>query len=222
MTDAEILADAEERRKKQFPTLLENLWQEDSLHHKSFLKCTFSDDDCSNKKITDLCKKYCTNSDKMLENNIGVLFFGDVGTGKTFYAGCLCNAIIEARKHTLCATNFVRILNFLQSAQNRQSILDRLDRYKFLMLDDVGAERTSEFSQEQLFNVIDGRYRAELPVIVTTNLSLKELENPENLSDARLFDRVLEMCPIRVHVPGSSKRKAEAERRTQLARELLK
>ena len=51
-----------------------------------------------------------------------------------------------------------------------------------------------------MFSIIDSRYRSQLPMIVTTNLSLKKLKNPEDMARARIYDRLLERCmPIRVN-----------------------
>lgn len=99
--------------------------------------------------------------------------------------------------------------------------MDSMVGYGFVLVDDFGTSRQTEYAQEQIFGVIDAIYRAKIPVVITSNLSLKDLEHPESLSDTRLFDRVLSMCPVRVCVDGPSRRKAEADRRTQLARELL-
>lgn len=90
-----------------------------------------------------------------------------------------------------------------------------------LFLDDIGAERNTSFSTEQVFSVIDARYRQKRPIICTTNLPLRELENPENLSYSRIYDRLLEMCPVRLAVTGPSRRAARAEQRRELARKLL-
>ena len=72
--------------------------------------------------------------------------------------------------------------------------------YPLLILDDLGIERNSEFALEQVFNVIDSRYRSCKPLIVTTNLTLNELKNPSDLAHARIYDRVLERCvPLRIN-----------------------
>ena len=52
----------------------------------------------------------------------------------------------------------------------------------------------TEYGLEQVYNVIDSRYRSRKPLIVTTNLSLTELQNPQDTAHARIYDRVLEMC----------------------------
>ena len=67
------------------------------------------------------------------------------------------------------------------------------------MIDDLSTERKTEYMQEIVFNVIDSRYRAKLPIIVTTNLTREELLNPADLTYQRIFSRLFEMCtPIEV------------------------
>ncbi len=69
-----------------------------------------------------------------------------------------------------------------------------------MIIDDLGVERNSEFAQEQVFHVIDSRYRSKKPLIVTTNLTLKELKTPSNLAHARIYDRILERCiPLKIN-----------------------
>lgn len=208
------------RKAEQFKINLEVRWERDGFHDGSYLNPTFSDDDGANPKLTAVCKKYVDSWPDMLENGMGLLLYGGVGSGKTFLAGCVCNALIE-KQVTVCATSFPRILNTLQNSMERQTALDRLSRYQCVLLDDFGVERGTEYATEQVFSVVDARYRAKRPTIVTTNLSLKELENPQNLSHSRIFDRLLELCPIRLCVTGSSRRKGLADSRAELARELL-
>ena len=104
---------------------------------------------------------------------------------------------------------------------DREKALDRLARYQCILLDDFGVERGTEYAQEQLFAVVDARYRAKRSTIITTNLSLHDLENPQNLSYSRIFDRLLELCPVRLCVSGPSRRHGLADERRALARELL-
>ena len=70
----------------------------------------------------------------------------------------------------------------------------RLCRYSLLILDDFGMERGTDYGLEQVYNVIDSRYRSGKPLIVTTNLSLDELQHPQDTPHARIYDRLLEMC----------------------------
>ncbi len=76
-------------------------------------------------------------------------------------------------------------------------------QYQLLILDDFGAERNTEYALEQLFNVIDARYQARKPLILTSNLSLADLKNPADEAHKRIFDRVLEMCsPVNFGIAG--------------------
>lgn len=209
-----------ERRAAEFKNGLEARWRTDGFHDLTYLKPKFSNDDGANPKLTDVCKKFVDRWPEMLENGMGLLLYGGVGGGKTFLAGCVCNALLE-KQVRVCATSFPRVLNVLQTSMDRQKALDRLARYQCILLDDFGVERGTEYAQEQLFAVVDARYRAKRPTIITTNLSLHDLENPQNLSYSRIFDRLLELCPVRLCVSGPSRRQGLADERRALARELL-
>lgn len=217
--EADKKAEAEQRA-AEFKNGLETRWRLDGFHDTSYLRSTFADDDGTNPKLTAVCKKYVDNWPQMYQNGMGLLLYGGVGGGKTFLAGCVCNALLE-QQVKVCATSFPRVLNVLQTSMDRQKALDRLAQYQCVLLDDFGVERGTEFAQEQLFAVIDARYRAKRPTIITTNLSLHDLENPQNLSYSRIFDRLLELCPVRLCVSGPSRRQGLADKRRELARELL-
>ncbi|MFR6094661.1 MAG: ATP-binding protein [Dysosmobacter welbionis] len=115
-----------------------------------------------------------------------------------------------------------RILNKLQGfGEDKQEFLDKLSRYDLLVIDDLGVERDTSYSVEQVFNVIDARNRTGKPLIVTTNLSLADLQNPSSLGYARIYDRILEMCPIRLKLAGDSRRTQNAQERRDKAKRLL-
>lgn len=194
--------------------------REDGLSCPDGLRYTFAQDDRQQPKVSDACKRYVECWDEMRANNIGVLFYGSVGTGKSFLASCIGNGLLD-RQVSVAATNFPRLLNLLQDTYEKQALLDRLSIYKLLIVDDLGVERDSAYAEEQIFNIIDARSSSELPVIVTTNLTLEELERPTSMQYARIYDRVLEMCPIRLKLAGESRRKANASEREQLARKIL-
>ena len=134
----------------------------------------------------------------------------DVGTGKSFFAGCIANALLEQGVPVLM-TNFSRILNALSGlySEEKNQYIDSLNQYSLLIIDDLGIERSTEFALEQVFNVIDSRYRSKLPLIVTTNMTLEELKNPQDLTRSRIYDRVLERCvPLRINNQNIRQRNA--------------
>ena len=161
---------------------------------------TFANDKGYNPEIKK-AQQYVAEWAMMKENCIGLLLWGNVGTGKTFIAACIANALIEKGVSVLM-TNFSKILNSLSGMfdVDRNNFIESFNRYSLLIIDDLGIERNSDFALEQVFNVIDSRYRSKKPLIVTTNLTLDELKHPKDLAHARIYDRVLERCvPLKVN-----------------------
>lgn len=169
-------------------------------------------------------KRYVAHWEEMREQDLGLLFWGRPGNGKTFAAGCIANALLESEDlhaPTVRMTTFGTILNQLpgMTAQDKEWYLDGFRTCDLLILDDFGMERRTEYAQEQVFNIIDGRYVSRKPLIVTTNLSLNELKHPTDMVQQRIFDRVLEMC-VPVCFDGESLRQDKARAKMQLYKQL--
>ena len=145
-------------------------------------------------------KRYVTHWEENRQNNIGLLLWGAVGTGKSYLAGCIANAVIE-QDVPVRMTNFGLILNDLMDRrEGRNEYIQQLCRYPLLILDDFGMERDTAFALEQMFVLIDSRYRSRKPLIITTNLELEQIQQPADLDRARIYSRVLEMCvPLLIH-----------------------
>lgn len=148
--------------------------------------------------------------EQMRSENIGYLLWGGVGTGKSYFAGCIANALME-REISVRMTNFAAVLNDLAASyEGRNEYIARLCRAELLIVDDFGMERGTEYGLEQVYNVIDSRYRSGKPLIVTTNLPLNDLRHPQDTAHARIYDRLLAMCaPIRF--TGENFRKLTAQ-----------
>ena len=190
------------------------------LQDKALYGYTFDKDNGMNPEMK-LAHNYVNNWEKMKSNSSGLLLWGDVGTGKSFFAGCIANALLEKGVPVLM-TNFSRILNTLTGMhfEDRNQFIDSLNQYSLLIIDDLGIERNSEFALEQVFNVIDSRYRSKKPLIVTTNLTLQELNTPSDLPHKRIYDRILERCvPVRIN--NRNIRQENASANLQEAKKLL-
>lgn len=197
---------------------IENL-RSAGIQDKRMLNYSFEQDNAPNSPISRFCRTYVANWNENYGSVIGLLFWGDVGTGKTFYAGCIANALIEKGVPVL-ATDFISILNELQGMQNgRTNYTKELNNYKLLVIDDFGAERQSDYAVEQVFNLINQRYKSNQPLILTTNLTIQELRNPADLKHKRIYDRVLELC-MPVKFQGESFRKEFAAEKQRLAKEI--
>lgn len=208
--EAEVKAETD-RKQREFRERVAQM-KADGFQDKAFLDYTFANDKGYNPEM-EKARLYVERWEEMRENATGLLLWGDVGTGKTFFAGCIANALIE-RGVPVLMTNFARILNTLTDlrSEERNRFIDEMNIYSLLILDDLGIERNSEFALEQVFNVIDSRYRSSKPLIVTTNLTLNELKNPADLAHARIYDRVLERCvPLRINNRNIRKDNAKAQ-----------
>ena len=195
------LYDQEENRRKLLEKQAEiERMKASGLQDKALYDYTFDKDNGINPEMA-YAHKYVENWEDMKANSSGLLLWGNVGTGKSFFAGCIANALLEKGVPVLM-TNFSRILNTLTGMhfEDRNQFIDSLNRYSLLIIDDLGIERNSEFALEQVFNVIDSRYRSKKPLIVTTNLTLTELNNAPDVAHRRIYDRILERCaPIRIN-----------------------
>lgn len=191
-----------------------------SLQDKALFDYTFSNDSGINPEIQK-AHDYVEHWPEMKEKSIGLLLWGDVGTGKSFFAGCIANALLEQGISVLM-TNFAKILNTLTGMHfdDRNAYINSLNQYSLLIIDDLGAERNSEFALEQIFNVIDSRYRSKKPLIVTTNLTLEELYHPPDTAHLRIYDRILERCvPLKIN--NQNIRKINAKENMKQAKALL-
>lgn len=214
-------AEKEAQRKKRFEDRM-NMLKKDGITDPQYLDFRFAEDDRSLPKISDVCLKYVESWAEMKANNIGILFYGEVGTGKSFFACCIANALLE-KLVPVSVTNFPRILNRLQGFDDeKQGFIDKLQRYELLVIDDLGVERDTSYVAEQVYNVIDTRERSGKPLIITTNLTVAQMESTTDIQYKRIYDRVLKMCPIQLNMAGPSRRVDEAARRREIAKQIIR
>lgn len=175
---------------------------------------TFTADDGQDAATSRAARDYATEFSEKLRQGEGLLLFGSTGTGKTFYACAIANAVIDAG-YSARVTNFADIEAQLQSLTDKRSVYDDLCRCDLLVLDDLGSERDTPYMAEIIFKVIDDRCAAKKPLIVTTNLTSKELSESGDLARDRVFSRICEMCePIAVTGKDRRREKLKVRGRT--------
>ena len=140
----------------------------------------------------------------------GLLLWGGVGTGKTFMASCIANAVIDLG-FSAYQTDIAGIASLMESSfADRRANLDRILNRDLLLIEDLGAERCTEYMLGHVYNVIDGRYRSGKPMVITTNIPLKDIYQPSASSPwQRIFDRITERC-YPIEFTGASRRRSKA------------
>lgn len=186
-----------------------------------FHDANFSADDGKNPDSMAKLHRYAERWEDMKRENIGLLLYGGVGTGKSYGAACIANYLIN-QYTPVCMINLSTVLNSIGGFQteDKNIFIADLMRYPLLILDDFGMERQTEYALEQVFNVIDARYRSGKPLIITTNLSLAELRSPKSMEHARIYDRILEMCQP-VNFGNNGRRSDYAKEKMKRAKDLL-
>ena len=182
--------------------------------------CTFERDQSPQSPASTVCRRYVQSWPEMEREGMGILLFGDVGTGKTYYACCIANELLD-QDVRVCVTNFPEIIARMQNLDNAADYLDELRDYRLLCIDDLGVERDTSYALERVYKVIDARYRSGRPTVITTNLSLKQMQEAP-LDRNRIYDRIFEMCPIQLKMSGDSRRHEAQQIRRAMAQKLLR
>ena len=126
----------------------------------------------------------------------GLIFTGEVGTGKTHLAAAIANYVIAEYALPVRFGCFADILDGIRNSFSGDQISGieiekELYEVPLLIIDDLGKERQTQFAEEMLFKVVNHRYEAELPLIITSNYDLEELSDRLDYST---FSRLAEMC----------------------------
>lgn len=173
-----------------------------------------------NQKLYTIVKNYVDNFETFYKSNRGLLFWGTVGTGKSYAAACIANELLN-RKIPVVMTSFVKVLQVIQdNTENETEFVNRLCAARLLIIDDLGTERNTDYALEKVYNVIDSRYRTGKPLILTTNLNLQDMQMTQDIRCQRIYDRIFEMChPVMVN--GTSWRINQAKERFNETKRLL-
>ena len=166
-------------------------------------KATFDMDDGKNPKITEICKRYCENFKEAREDGVGLMFYGNVGTGKSFFAACIANELIS-QEYVVAFDNCRGYADM--AFEDKEVFHDTITYSDLLVLDDMGMERETEYMKETLFQILDKRCQAGKPIIVTTNLTADQLKAPRNTDEERVFSRLLNKT-VPVLMKGEDRRR---------------
>jgi DNA replication protein DnaC len=143
-----------------------------------------------------MVRRFVRDIDANLDAGRGLWFEGDVGTGKTTLAMLVSRAALDAGR-SVAIYSLPRLLAEIRATFEDDTegsyvdFLDRLAAVDLLHVDDVGAERSSEWVLEQLYSIVNARYEEGRAMVITTNLRPDELRGQIG---ARTVSRLVEMC----------------------------
>lgn len=163
----------------------------------------------TNERAHRIALRYVDRFAELEKKNRGLIFYGTVGTGKSFTAACIANRLLDNRV-SVVMTSFVKALQDMQSGAVREGeYISLLNRARLLVIDDLGAERSTDYALEKVYNIIDSRVRAAKPMILTTNLTMDEMMSQADIRYRRIYDRIFGCCyPVEMVGPSLRMEKA--------------
>ena len=146
-------------------------------------------------QVVHATRRYADAIDEQLNDGRGLWFMGPVGTGKTTLAMLVSKAALRAGR-SVAIYSLPRLLNEIRDTHRTErshvDLLDRLVAVDLLHIDDVGAERTTDWVLEELYSIVNGRYEDQKSIVVTTNILDREALC-DQISE-RTVSRLTEMC----------------------------
>lgn len=174
----------------------------------------------SDEKLT-IAENYVANWNDMMRDNVGLLFFGNPGSGKTYMAASIANALLM-KGVPVYMDNMAQLISMMGDNYDggRDKCLYKIGKCDLLVIDDFGIERSTDFALQCAYDLIDARIRTEKPMIVTTNLDIAALKNPPDMRFSRIYSRLASIHPVAVQ--GDDKRKQQTNERFKAINRLLK
>lgn len=148
---------------------------------------------------------YAQNFELYAQRGQGLIFTGSFGVGKTHLAAAIANYLIVNKSIPVVFGTVSALLGELKKAYESESIsADRIEKrlctVELLIIDDLGKEKPTEWLVEKLYLIINSRYENYKPVVITTNLTLDEIEQRVNIAGSytgsAIVSRLVEMCKI--------------------------
>lgn len=182
-------------RQEQLETLFRNSGMSEAMARRTFANfdCSLYEDVAAMEEKVAWCRAFAEDIQKGYSTR-SLFLTGDVGRGKTHLSAAIANEVLAGGNTVIYrrATDlfqFIRQSMFEENGPKYRAIMDQLRNCDLLVIDDLGAEKTSEFNIEQLVILLEERNDRDKPWIINSNLSLTEISD---VYGNRVSDRILE------------------------------
>jgi DNA replication protein DnaC len=158
--------------------------------------------------LTREIRQFVRDVDGNLDKGRGLWLFGDVGTGKTSLAMLVSKAALEAGR-SVAIYSMPRLLSDIKetyednSERSYMQLFERLVGVDLLHIDDLGAEKRTDWVLEQLYSIINERWQEQRSIVVTTNLV--DVDELRAQIGPRTVSRLHEMCDL-IPIMGRDRR----------------
>ena len=189
-----------------------------SMMNEKFKSCSFEkwDHNRGNEKLYKLGVNYTEKFRKMKAKDQGILIYGAPGNGKTYLTACIANKLLSKLTPVICVGAIALTERISESKRNYGNegiftVLNSLENADLLIIDDLGTEPDNRWTRSMIYQAIDKRNTSNLPLIVTTNISIDQLKERY---DFRTYSRLTEMCTF-IQNTGKDLRQQEGKQKTQ-------
>lgn len=174
--------------------------------------CVFELDKSPDIWASKVARRFAGNFKTVTAQGNILVFCGDVGHGKTFYACAIANKLLQDGLRV----KFTNISNLVGQAiqyhLSLQTIIDGVCENDLIILDDFGAEDASDKTNANTYQIINALYERKKPVVITTNLSKEKLNAPETIEQQRVYSRILERATVVDVVSPVGNRRMQGDR----------
>ena len=159
--------------------------------------------DMTSRFVVEACRDYVANLDANLGEGRGLWLMGNTGTGKTSLGMVVAKAALDQGKTVgvyFAPKLLTRIRQTFQETESENAysqFFSKLTALDLLYIDDLGAERRTDWVVEQLYAVINERYEEERSVLITSNAASDVAEGQMQLEEqigTRTVSRLIEIC----------------------------
>ena len=212
------------RKAKEKVDHIRRLREECFITSRNLINCTFDRVIAPDRQEVIIAKNFVKNLKELSKDNNGLIFHGNVGTGKTYLAACIANKIIEDYQIRVKMRNIPQIINDIEKGGfdiDKNDYYRKLSSVSLLILDDFGIERNTEYVNEMVYQIINTRYESKKPTIISTNIPLGLImEGSNDIDKERIYSRLREMC-IPVKIAGKDIRTELGRKKLRETRDLL-